>query len=77
MFQLPPLALVEQSDHQFSPVFEVLDPPLFLLVGELAFGLEIQKGFVVFSVLFVKGVVVVAFLDETLSLFFEVLLGHF
>lgn len=75
VLELSLLAFIEQSDHEFATVLKIFESSVFLLSGILAPCLEVEEGAVQLAILFVELIVIVPFLQEPLSLSFEVLLG--
>ena len=76
VLQFSLLALVQQLDHKFASVFKFLESAVFLFCCELALGLNVEECLIEVPVLLVEVVVEVPFVEQSLSLFFEVLLCY-
>ena len=74
VLQLSLLGFCEEFGDEFSSVLEVFQSSLFLFVGVLALGLEVEQCLIQGPVILIQRIMVIPFLEQPLPLSFEILL---
>lgn len=74
MLQFSLFGFGEEFGDKFSSVLEVFQSSLFLFVGVLALGLQVEQCLIQGSVILIERIMVIPLLEQSLSLSFEILL---
>lgn len=74
MLKFSLFGLGEEFGDEFSSVLEVFQSSLFLFVGVLALGLEVEQCLIQGSVILIQRIMVIPLLEQSLPLSFEILL---
>lgn len=74
MLQFSLFGLGEEFGDEFSSVLEVFQSSLFLFVGVLALGLQVEQCLIQSPVILIERIMVIPLLEQSLPLSFEILL---